>query len=444
MRKHNFYLLYLARRVTKQPIMKKTITVLLLSLFFPCLLFAQTEPANYKTAVGLFTEQYNKSDAEGIFANFNSKMQAALPLDQTRATLNQLQSQLGDIKSTDFKSFYTSVALYKTTFTNGVFALKISLDAENKMSGLLVQPYQEEKSVTVSAGLTETPVTKTVEDASLSGSLIMPKNSIGKVPVVLIIAGSGATDRNGNSSGLINANSYFLLADALGNAGIATLRYDKRAIGKSTSAKSELQTRFDDFVKDAAALTQMLKADERFSKVIILGHSEGSLIGMLAAEQEKADAYISISGAGRKANLIIADQLKAQSQGVYATYSKKLDSLSNGLNVAGSADNPLFKPSIQPYLISWFKLDPTEEIKKLKIPVLLVQGTTDVQVSVADAQNLKKAKPDAQLVLIDGMNHILKQAPADRTQNLATYGKSDLPIDTKLTSAITQFVKNLK
>jgi pimeloyl-ACP methyl ester carboxylesterase len=318
------------------------------------------------------------------------------------------------------------------------------LDADNKMSGLLVQPYQEEKTATVSAGLTETPVTKTLDDASLSGSLIMPKNSIGKVPVVLIIAGSGATDRNGNSAGLINANSYFLLADALGNAGIATLRYDKRAIGKSTSAKTESETRFDDFVKDAAALTQLLKNDERFSKVIILGHSEGSLIGMLAAEKEKANAYISVAGAGRRANLLIADQLKAQSQQIYASYSIKLDSLSKGLNVSGNADNPFFKPSIQPYLISWFNINPTDEVKKLKIPVLLVQGTTDLQVSVADAQNLKKAKPDAQLVLINGMNHALKQAPADRAQNLATYSKSDLPIDVKLVNSITQFVKNLK
>lgn len=422
--------------------MKKTF-ILLLPLLFPCLLFAQTEPANYKEAVNQFVALYNKADAENIFNRFDTKMQAALPIEKTRLVMDQLKSQLGDIQSTEFKSFNSVIALYKATFTNGIFALKIGLDADNKMNGLLVQPYQEEKTLTVDASLTETPVSLNMADASLSGSLIVPKNSMGKIPVVLIIAGSGPTDRNGNSAGLISANPYFLLADALGKAGIATLRYDKRAIGKSTSAKTESNIRFDDFVNDAVALVKLLKADPRFSKVIILGHSEGSLIGMVAAEKEKVAAYISVAGAGDKADKVIAEQFKAMPE-VYATSAAKLDSLGKGLMVSSDASNPLFRPSVQPYLISWFKSNPQTEIKKLTIPVLLVQGTTDVQVSVADAQNLKKAKPNATLVLIQGMNHALKQAPADRAQNIKTYNDPTLPIDATLVKTIVQFVDGLK
>ncbi|WP_299287585.1 alpha/beta fold hydrolase [uncultured Mucilaginibacter sp.] len=423
--------------------MKKLFTILLLPLLFPCLLFAQVEPANYKEAVSQFINQFNQADAESIFNKFNAQMQAALPLEKTRTTMNQIKAQLGDIKSVEFKSFNSSVALYKTTFTNGVFGLKISLDAANKMGGLLVQPFQEEKILTVDANLTETPVDLSLPDASLSGSLLMPKNSIGKIPVVLIIAGSGATDRNGNSAGLINANSYFLLANALGKAGIATLRYDKRAIGKSTSAKSEADTRFDDFVNDASALVKLLKDDPRFSKVIVLGHSEGALIGMVAAEKEKADGYVSVSGAGNKAEKVIAEQLKATPE-IYTASVAKLDSLAKGFMVSDAGNLPLFRRSVQPYLISWFKYNPQTELKKLKVPVLIVQGTTDIQVSVADAQNLKKAKPDATLVLVDGMNHALKQAPADRAKNLETYSNPDLPIDPKLVEAVVSFVNQVK
>lgn len=291
--------------------MKKLFTLLLLPLLFPCLIFAQTEPANYKQAVNQFKDLYSKGDAEQIFNMFNPAMQTALPLEKTKQVVSQLKSQLGEIQSTEFKSGTNLMATYKTTFTNGIFALKIGLDAENKMNNLLVQPYQEEKTITiVDPSLNETPVNLSLPDASLSGSLIVPKNTVGKIPVVLIIAGSGPTDRNGNNGNTITANSYFLLADALGKAGIATLRYDKRAIGKSTSVKSEADVRFDDFVNDANALLKMLKEDQRFSKVIVLGHSEGSLIGMVAAEKEKANAYISLSGAGEKAGKIIAEQLK--------------------------------------------------------------------------------------------------------------------------------------
>lgn len=424
--------------------MKKAL-LLLLPLLFPCLLFAQTEPANYKQAVKQFTDLYNNADANAIFSMFDAKMQTALPLEKTQQVMNQLKTQLGDIKSSEFKSANAMLATYKTTFTNGIFALKIGLDAENKMNGLLVQPYQEEKTVAVvDPSLTETPISLDVTDASLSGSLIVPKSSIGKMPVVLIIAGSGPTDRNGNSSLGISANSYFLLADELGKAAIATLRYDKRGVGESKTTKAMVNIHFEDFVNDADALIKQLKADPRFSKVIVLGHSEGSLIGMLAAEKEKVDAYISLSGAGDAIDKILEVQLKNQSPEQYKLSINRLDSLKKGLTVKAAENDPLFRPSVQPYLISWLKYNPQIEIAKLKVPVLILQGTTDFQVSVGDARNLKKAKPDATLVLVEGMNHVLKQAPADRAKNAATYQDPSLPIDAKLVTAITQFVNQLK
>ncbi len=421
----------------------KNIILLLLPLLFPCVVFAQTEPTNYKTAVNQFKDLYNKGNAEQVFAMFNTKMQAALPLEKTQAIVNQLKAQLGDIQQTEFKSLNAAVAVYKATFTNGVFALKIGLDEANKMNNLLVQPYQEEKTFTVDPTLTETPINLSLPDATLAGAIITPKNSIGKIPVVLIIAGSGPTDRNGNQPGLAAA-SYFKLAEALGKVGIATLRYDKRYSGETHTTKTEADLRFDDYVNDAIGFIKKLKADPRFSKVIVLGHSEGSLVGMIAAGKEKVDGYISLAGAGDAINKILAVQLKNQPSEQYKISLSKVDSLSKGLRVKADENDPLFRPSVQPYLISWMRYNPQTEIKKLNIPVLIIQGKNDIQVSVADAENLKKAKPNATLVLVDGMNHVLKQAPADRTQNAKTYTDPTLPVDPTLVKTIMQFVDGLK
>ncbi|MGI4806194.1 MAG: alpha/beta fold hydrolase [Janthinobacterium lividum] len=421
----------------------KKIVLLLLPCFFSAALSAQIEPANYNVGVARFIKFYNENAADSIFKMFNTKMQTALPIEKTKAVAEQLQTQLGNIQTTEFKSINNNQALYKTTFNNGVFALRMSLDAENKMSGLLVQPYQEEKVNTVDASLSENPVTVNATDATLSGSVLTPKNSIGKIPVVLIIAGSGPTDRDGNSGNDLTANSYFLLANALGKADIASLRYDKRGVGKSNSQKSMIQLRFDDYVNDAIAIIKQLKTDPRFSKVIVLGHSEGSLIGMIAAEKEKVDGFISVAGAGDKASKVITEQYKAQPKEVFLAAKAKLDSLDKGLNVVANND-PMFRPSVQPYLMSWMKYNPQTEIKKLKIPVLIVQGTHDLQVTVADAQNLKKAKPNADLGLIDGMNHILKDAPANREQNAATYSNPGLPLDTNFKNAVINFISKNK
>jgi pimeloyl-ACP methyl ester carboxylesterase len=422
----------------------KNILLLSLLVIISANVSAQTEPTNYRDAVSRFKRFYNADAIDSVFNMFDDKMQAALPIDKTGQVMQQLKTQLGSIHTTELKSFENGIAVYKITYANGIFALRIVMDAENKISGLLVQPYQEDKVNILDPALIETPITVKTDGAVLSGSLVTPKNISGKMPVVLIIAGSGPTDRNGNSSGLVSANSYFLLAEALGKAGIASVRYDKRMIGKSTSETGESEVRFEDFVNDAIGFINQLKADARFSKVIVLGHSEGSLVGMLAATREKVDGYISVSGAGDVINNILAIQLKNGLPQEYKGHLARLDSLSKGMMVKGGTDMPLYRESVQPYLISWMKYDPTKEIKKVKANILIIQGTNDMQVSVDNAQNLKKARPDATLILIDAMNHVLKDAPADRERNLATYTDPSLPLDTKLVDAVVQFVNGVK
>lgn len=284
-----------------------------------------------------------------------------------------------------------------------------------------------------------------VKNDKIEGTLLVPDTQKA-IPVVLIIAGSGPTDRNGNSGLGISAQSYKLLAEDLARNDIASLRYDKRGVGKSMEAgMKEDSLRFDTYIDDAVAWVEFLSKDKRFNKIAILGHSEGSLIGMVAAQKSKVHSFISLAGAGRPIDEVILRQIKDQQQP--ENIVNDISSLFAQLKEGKLIENPnpmyfsLFRPSVQPYMISWLKYNPQVEIKKLKIPTLIVQGTTDIQVDESEAKLLKEAKPDAQYLLIEKMNHVLKMSSADRAENIATYSKSDLPLAEGLVSGLVQFIK---
>jgi uncharacterized protein len=280
-----------------------------------------------------------------------------------------------------------------------------------------------------------------------------------KMPVVLIIAGSGPTDRNGNSPLLKGSNdSLKLLAEGLASHGIASLRYDKRGIGESgremlLAAKNtkkiprEEDFHFDAFIDDAVLFGQKLRNDKRFSSVTIAGHSEGSLIGMVAARKMRADGFVSLAGAGRPAQQILLEQLKLQLPAELLKQTEEiLNLLAAGQRVSSvpNALNMLFRPGIQPYMISWLRYNPAKEIATLTIPALVVQGTTDTQVSVEDAKRLAAAKSTAKLRIIEGMNHILKQVSKDGEKQLASYSDPTLPLMPSLINEISGFVNREK
>ncbi len=266
-------------------------------------------------------------------------------------------------------------------------------------------------------------------------------------PVVLIIAGSGPTDRNGNSaSGVELNNSLKLLAEGLANCGIASIRYDKRGVGESASAApKEADLRFETYVKDAALWIQQLQTNPRFSSVAVIGHSEGSLIGMLAAKRTGANTFVSIAGPARTASVILRDQLRPKLPGALWQESERILAALEQDNLATAVPpelKGLYRASVQPYLISWFNYTPAQEIKRLTVPVLIVQGTNDIQVPVSEAQALKTAKPDAELKIIKGMNHVLKAVPLDPKQQTASYSDPTLPIMPELVEAINQLIHN--
>jgi pimeloyl-ACP methyl ester carboxylesterase len=298
------------------------------------------------------------------------------------------------------------------------------------------------------AQITDTELVLSTPTGDLSGSFMQSTEhavghkSMPKV-VALIIAGSGPTDRNGNNPQMTN-NSLKMLAQGLAEQGIASLRYDKRGVAKSAKAGlSEIDLRLDTYIEDAQLWVEYIHRQHPNVPIVIVGHSEGALIGAAAAQHPRVAKYVSIAGAGQPIDVILREQLKSQPNIVLSSATPILDSLLKGEKVENVPPflMALFRPSVQPYMISWFAYDPAKQIAKIDKPVLIVQGTTDIQVSTNNAQILASAAPMAQISIIEGMNHILKSAEADRAANMATYTQADLPLEPKLIDIIANFVK---
>jgi pimeloyl-ACP methyl ester carboxylesterase len=420
----------------------------MLMMFCTVTVSAQSEPANYAAAVSKFKQYYNNNQPDSVFAMFSPDMKTALPIDNFTATTKQLRSQLGNLNSTKFIQYAAPIGEYEATFQNGMFMLNIGLNSQSQFTGLRLTPPAAkpvETTATDPSIIESSIVLKTMSGTTIYGTLAMPADAKGKVPVVLIIAGSGPTDRNGNNNMGLNTNTYKLLANALGKAGIASVRYDKRMIGQSVGTQKESDLRFEDYSDDAVGFINMLSDDNRFSKVIVAGHSEGSLVGMLACHDEPVKGFISLAGAGEPGEKILTEQMKSQPGYASEGLKKVLDSLKRG-KINPNVDPSLYgllRPSIQMYIMSWCRYDPAVEIRKVKCPILIVQGTTDMQVTVDNATKLKNAKSSAIILIVRGMNHILKDGPTEREANLATYKDPNLPLNTEMVTGVIDFINKL-
>lgn len=276
----------------------------------------------------------------------------------------------------------------------------------------------------------------------LEGSLLLPKSDR-PVPIALLIAGSGPTDRDGNNP-MGRNDSLKRLAQGLAGKGIASLRYDKRGIAASQPAAPDERTlSVERYVDDAVAWGQRLKADPRFDRLILIGHSEGALIASLAAQRAGADALVSIAGSGRPIDQVLRTQLESRLPPPLLNYSEALlAELKAGRSHEQVPDalQVLFRPSVQPYLISLFRQDPAAAFSRLRIPALIVQGSHDLQVGLADAEALHAAKPDAELAMIEGMNHVLRIVPAEAARQLPSYHEPQRPLARALVERIAAFI----
>ncbi len=265
-------------------------------------------------------------------------------------------------------------------------------------------------------------------------------------PAALIIAGSGPTDRDGNSPLGITASTYRLIAEGLAGEGITTLRYDKRGVAASAGATvSEADLRFDTMVEDARAWAGLLLEQTGQTCVWLIGHSEGALIAQAVAAEDQTGicGLVLLSGAGRPAAVVLREQLRATTPEPYLSEAiTVIDELDAGRTV----DCPpilvaLCRPSVQSYVISWFDMDPVALTAAQELPTLVLQGTTDIQTSVEDARALAAARSGIELVLMEGVNHLLKVAPEDRAANIATYSNPDLPLADGVVDQVAGFIR---
>lgn len=288
-----------------------------------------------------------------------------------------------------------------------------------------------------------TPVEISAGD--LHGTLLSPR---AKAPVVLIVPGSGPTDRDGNSPMGLKTDAYKLLAWGLAEQGIATVRVDKRGMFGSAAAGDPNAVSVDIYANDYRAWIDAIRAQTGRKCVWLLGHSEGALMVSAAAEGRKdVCGLILVAGMGRKMGDVIRQQLRDNPANapVLDQALAAIDELEAGRHVDTTGMHPalmsLFAPKVQDYLISILAIDPVETLRKARVKSLIVQGRNDLQVTVEDARLLNKA-PRTSMELISDMNHVLKDAPFDRAGNLATYADPSLPVSQRLISEIEDFIKD--
>lgn len=286
---------------------------------------------------------------------------------------------------------------------------------------------------------------------AIYATLATPDDGVQPQTAIVIVAGSGPTDRNGNSAAGMRPASYKMLSDELCRAGYAVLRYDKRAIGRSVyPAEKIADLTFDDYVDDAAACVDFLRG-EGYAKVAAAGHSEGSLIVLCLAGLRPLDGAVLLSGAGYGIDIILGRQIAAQlisvDIGLMAQATIILGKLAAGKYVddVPQALQPLMGRHVQPFIISQIRHDPVEEIRRLDLPILLVAGGRDIQITVDNAERLHAAAPASQLVVLPDMTHVLKDC--DSTDMIAqlsgVYTDSTLPLSVGLSQAIADFLETI-
>lgn len=288
----------------------------------------------------------------------------------------------------------------------------------------------------------ETPVALPSQPAPLHGTLLTPEGAPKAVAVML--PGSGPTDRNGEGPGNRSASTR-LMAEALAGRGIATLRMDKRGVGESRAAMTaEADVRFDTMVEDALAWTAEAVRQTGLPCAWLIGHSEGALVALVAAQRAEAPicGLVLVAGAGRPAGDVLREQLNASlPDALKPDAMRALDNLEAGRTTqAPEALAAVFRPSVQPYLMSWLPLDPAKLAADYGGPILIVQGDHDIQIPMSDAERIAAAQPRAELARFEGMNHVLKIAPADRAGNIATYADPDLPLAPGVAEAVGGFI----
>lgn len=295
----------------------------------------------------------------------------------------------------------------------------------------------------------ENEIAAEVEKGPLKGTLHMPASGEAKATVV-IIPGSGPTNRDGNSPLGISAAPYKMLAEALGGQSVASVRVDKRGMFGSEGQFGDANAvTMADYSADALAWVRTAARAAGTDCAWIAGHSEGGLVALIAARDDDPAlcGVVLLAAPGRRLADVLRDQLWSNpaNWGVLPDALAAITKLEKGEHVDVSSFHPalqrLFAPAIQDFLIDLMSYDPAELIAQIDKPVLILQGDNDIQIKEIDAQRLAEAQPAAKLLILPGVNHVLKAVPkGDIAANFASYSDPNLPLAAGLAEAVAAFV----
>ena len=275
----------------------------------------------------------------------------------------------------------------------------------------------------------------------IAGTLLS-NGSIESQDLVIIIGDSGPTDRNGNQN-FLKSNTLKKLATALTSDSIASFRYDKRIVKQIRRGNVDMKITFDDFVTDAKSVINYFKSQNIFSNIYVIGHGQGSLVGMLSLE-DNVDGFISVAGSGKDIGDVIVDQVNNTARQYIEDTRRVIKSLKEGKTTRDypQALAAMFNLETQPFMMSWMAYNPSKVIKNIDIPMLIINGTKDFQVPEEDAKLLANANTNSEFIVIENMNHVLFTIEGDNLENSKSYNESFREINSELTKTILSFIKS--
>ncbi|WP_438422432.1 alpha/beta hydrolase [Aquimarina macrocephali] len=273
----------------------------------------------------------------------------------------------------------------------------------------------------------------------IEGSLVTPYSE-DNVPLVIFIMDAGAINRDGNDR-MSKNDTFKQLSYELAKEGIATYRYDKRLFKMDGLGIKEHEISLDHYIEDAISIVDYFNKNGKYKKVIIAGHGQGSLVGMIAAKG-RADGFISITGNAVSIDRVIIEQIAKQAPGLDKSASVAFKQLKENGRATDydPALESIFRYNLQPFMSSWVKYNPSEEILKLEMPILIIYGDKDIQVELVQAEKFKEIIPQAEYLFVMDMNHILKEIKGGRLENHKSYNEPHRKIMPEVLTGITNFV----
>ncbi len=277
----------------------------------------------------------------------------------------------------------------------------------------------------------------------IEGTLLTPNNQK-KPDLAIIIGGSGPTDRDGNQN-FLKTDNLKKIAINLSQNKIASFRYDKRIVKQIRNGNIDSNIMFDDFVTDAKSIIDYFQKTDRYNKIHIIGHSQGSLVGLLASKKH-VSSFISLCGAGQSIDHVITEQIIKTAPMFKDDTERIFKILKKGETTPDypQALNSIFNLELQPFIANWMTYNPQTEIMSLNIPTLIINGSKDLQVSEAEAKLLNEASKEAKLKIIQNMNHVLVSILGDDLENSKSYNEPYRPLANGLMTSILEFIESLK